>query len=1325
MKKPRLITILTIAGCICLGLLCAQCLSATLFVRPDGNDGNSGASWDAAKKTIQSALNAAASGSEIWVAAGTYRAYSASTHLTIVLKTGVGLYGGFSGNETLRSQRDPSLHPTIIDGSIDMPSSGIVIPSGVSGTVVDGFTIRNCVTGPSASGLVAQGAITCASTGPNLVSNNLLVNNDYGVCAMSAGATVLNNRIIGNTKGGINGPITLAANNVICGNSGVKGGGIYAKGGTFINNTIIGNCAGMDGGGIYADGTSTVIVSNNIIAFNSSGVSVATGTPTAVKSNCVYSNTAYNYLGITDPTGTNGNISQDPKPASRLFGNAHIQPDSPCVDAGDDSALSLIPADYLYDMDHQPRTIGSHADIGADESSGEAWSDVVPAIIKASPTGDDTLSGLSWSTAKKTIQAAIDTAATTGGEVWVAGGTYNECIALKPYVYIYGGFSGLENSRLDRDWAANKTIIDAKRGGTVVSAYLGHDISAIDGFTIRGGASNSDAGCSQGSGIVCSGSSATIANNTIMLNSGIDGGGIYCADAAPKILNNVIQGNWAERGGGIYCGTGFSTPSTLVPTLINNTISANKAVDGGGVYCELTNPILTNNIIAANSSGVFATSSMPAMKSNCVYGNKDYNCSGTTDPTGNDGNISQDPLLAAPDYGNVHIQPNSPCKDAGDNSVLQPDWADMDHQTRVLDGRIDIGADESNGAAWDSAPVIHVAPSGDDAHDGSTWSAAKRTVKAGIDTAARTGGQVWVAGGTYTEQIELPGFVNVYGGFAGGEATLGDRDPSKNPTIIDGSASGSVVSSYAGPGALDGFTLRNGKGTPFYTVTGYQSQLLTSLFQGGGVFSPNPMLNLASCTITANSADVGAGFYGRCPVSGITFSGNSATGNGGGIYSYGPFGGISNCTITSNSAVSGGGIAGQCSITGCSINANTASQDGGGVFGADAVSGCTISKNTAARNGGGVWCPKNNTIAGNIIAKNIAGSAGGGLRLGGTAISNTIVDNTAPQYGGVSPDATSATTLCDNIVAFNSGAGSLSGNLTANYIYDPADPNDPAGQALSNALFVDPPRGDYHLRAGSPCIDAGTNYEAIFQNSDQMTYLPSRDIDGQKRVYGQAIDIGADEWWPCPADAKKVADAGTAQLSGITVTAAFPDFFYVETDDRGSGIRVNKAGHGLSTGTRVDVSGISYTDDNGERCIAASSVTQTGLGNIVPLGLNNKTLGGGDFGLQEGVCGWIDHKDEFGKWQSVWGKVSGLNNIGLLIIAWGKYAYVDSSTFTIDDGSNINVKCIIPTGVTLDRNWGHVRVTGISSCEKVHVDDHDELHGIIRIRGRKDIVSLH
>ena len=48
-----------------------------------------------------------------------------------------------------------------------------------------------------------------------------------------------------------------------------------------------------------------------------------------------------------------------------------------------------------------------------------------------------------------------------------------------------------------------------------------------------------------------------------------------------------------------------------------------------------------------------------------------------------------------------------------------------------------------------------------------------------------------------------------------------------------------------------------------------------------------------------------------------------------------------------------------------------------------------------------------------------------------------------------------------------------------------------------------PARGDLHLRAGSPAIDAGL--------AVRPRWVGTRDIDGQRRVQGARIDIGADE----------------------------------------------------------------------------------------------------------------------------------------------------------------------------------------------------------------------
>jgi hypothetical protein len=59
-------------------------------------------------------------------------------------------------------------------------------------------------------------------------------------------------------------------------------------------------------------------------------------------------------------------------------------------------------------------------------------------------------------------------------------------------------------------------------------------------------------------------------------------------------------------------------------------------------------------------------------------------------------------------------------------------------------------------------------------------------------------------------------------------------------------------------------------------------------------------------------------------------------------------------------------------------------------------------------------------------------------------------------------------------------------------------------------LFVDYIRGDYHLRWDSPCVDAG-DPEFIIDEGQV-------DIDGEPRVMGGRVDIGADEVGPKQAD---------------------------------------------------------------------------------------------------------------------------------------------------------------------------------------------------------------
>ena len=285
--------------------------------------------------------------------------------------------------------------------------------------------------------------------------------------------------------------------------------------------------------------------------------------------------------------------------------------------------------------------------------------------------------------------------------------------------------------------------------------------------------------------------SPTIINTTITGNSASAGGGLYCYGGSPIIANSTIAVN---SGGGIYC---YSSS----PTIANTTITGNSASSGGGVYCSDSLPTIINTIITFNSSGVYLTGwGVPVLRDNCVYGNTAYNYSGVTDPTGTLGNISADPKLADVLFGNVHIQPDSPCRDAGDDALVQAGWRDMDGQSRIQGAHVDIGADESDGTIWPASPyaVVRVSPNGNDGNDGSSWVLAKQTVQAGIDSVSASGGEVWVRTGVYNERITLRGYAYIYGGFAGTEDSRDHRDWRAQPTVLDGQASGSVVTVLTG-----------------------------------------------------------------------------------------------------------------------------------------------------------------------------------------------------------------------------------------------------------------------------------------------------------------------------------------------------------------------------------------------------------------------------------------------------------------------------------------------------------------------------------------------
>jgi len=108
------------------------------------------------------------------------------------------------------------------------------------------------------------------------------------------------------------------------------------------------------------------------------------------------------------------------------------------------------------------------------------------------------------------------------------------------------------------------------------------------------------------------------------------------------------------------------------------------------------------------------------------------------------------------------------------------------------------------------ANTLFVQLTGSDSNNGSSWQQAKRTVKATLSV-AQAGDQIWVAAGTYTENITLLSGVALYGGFTGIETSLSQRNWSVDRTILDGNKAGTVVASGVNSSTrLDGFIVQNG-----------------------------------------------------------------------------------------------------------------------------------------------------------------------------------------------------------------------------------------------------------------------------------------------------------------------------------------------------------------------------------------------------------------------------------------------------------------------------------------------------------------------------------
>lgn len=424
---------------------------------------------------------------------------------------------------------------------------------------------------------------------------------------------------------------------------------------------------------------------------------------------------------------------------------------------------------------------------------------------------------------------------------------------------------------------------DASAGGKA-SALIDQVQFSGNNATYGGAIYNDSTGGGQARPVI---TNATFQGNT----ASNDGGAIYnhassSGDGRATLRHVTFSGNTAARGGAIANIGGSNNPTGANPTLSNVILWGNQASQQGAeIHNQNAQPVLRHSIVAGG----------------CPAGAQ---CIGV---------LAGNPLLGAlADNGGWSWTMKPGNGSPAINAAADADCPVIDQRgvPRAQGLRCDIGAFEV-----EAAPCYVRANAGG-SNNGSSWTNAYTSLQTAL--ANSSCGEIRVARGVYTptsgSDINIsfnvrPG-QRLYGGFAGNETTLQQRDPAANPTVLSGDiggddstdAHGIVISTADIVGSnshrvvlMDGST---GAG-PILATTVLDGFAITAGrsfdFDGGGLYCRGS----------------GAGNECSPTLTNLLFSANMGV-QGGGIFNAGGNGGranptVSNTTFRNNVGIYGGG----------------------------------------------------------------------------------------------------------------------------------------------------------------------------------------------------------------------------------------------------------------------------------------------------------------------------------------------------------------------------------------------------------------------------------
>jgi hypothetical protein len=413
----------------------------------------------------------------------------------------------------------------------------------------------------------------------------------------------------------------------------------------------------------------------------------------------------------------------------------NVPGDQPTIQAGIDAAVNgdtvlVAPGTYNEAISLGGKAIALQSSGGADVTTIDATAFDTSAIDvpDTGGAGATVIQGFTISGGKGTLIQSPPSTSRIGGGVRITGGTTTliGCKLTGNQVNSSGGTSG----------------------GGIYYTGAGSLLTIVDCQVLNNGTFG---GCSGGTGggLASSGANLVIIGSTFSGNSsggscagtsGGWGGGLYMSSSA-LLINCVVHSNGTS--GGIAGAGGIQNYGSA--TLINCRVSSNNSLcincagtsssgvaNSGGI--SLYGCTVVNNTLAGlppgAAGGLFnSTSAPPASLYNCILvGNEGQQISPTSVAQFSciqggypgTGNIDADPLFVDAARGDYHLQDGSPCRDAGDRTLLPADTHDLDGDgntletlsrdldglRRIVNGQVDMGAYE-----WQHVCVTDVSPS--------------------------------------------------------------------------------------------------------------------------------------------------------------------------------------------------------------------------------------------------------------------------------------------------------------------------------------------------------------------------------------------------------------------------------------------------------------------------------------------------------------------------------------------------------------------------------------------------------------------------------------